>query len=208
MLFRSGWVLKNKINKAEVVPNEQTPEPEPEEKPAENTTAENTSTNTAKNETNTNTTNTSTSSQNTAVTNTTASSSTSSDNGKSKKGKINVETANVRSKASKSSAILNCLDVGDEVTIVAEEGDWYKISSSKVESGYVLKSLITVSDVSNRSAVREETKQEEPVEEEISTVNSSKETDVVNFAKQYLGYSYVLGGKTPESGFDCSGYTR
>ena len=204
----SGWVLKNKINKAEVVPNEQTPEPEPEEKPAENTTAENTSTNTAKNETNTNTTNTSTSSQNTAVTNTTASSSTSSDNGKSKKGKINVETANVRSKASKSSAILNCLDVGDEVTIVAEEGDWYKISSSKVESGYVLKSLITVSDVSNRSAVREETKQEEPVEEEISTVNSSKETDVVNFAKQYLGYSYVLGGKTPESGFDCSGYTR
>lgn len=194
----SGWILKNKINKAEVVPNEQTPEPEPEpeEKPAENTVTENTSTNTA--------TTTNTSSQNTAVTNTTASTSTSSDNGKSKKGKINVETANVRSKASKSSAILNCLDVGDEVTIVAEEGDWYKISSSKVEIGYVLKSLITISDVSNRSAVRDENVESAPQVDAIS----SKGTDVVNFAKQYLGCSYVLGGKTPESGFDCSGYTR
>lgn len=29
---------------------------------------------------------------------------------------------------------------------------------------------------------------------------------VVAFAKQYLGYDYVYGGKDPETGFDCSGF--
>lgn len=29
----------------------------------------------------------------------------------------------------------------------------------------------------------------------------------MEFAKKYLGFSYVLGGKTPETGFDCSGFT-
>ena len=31
---------------------------------------------------------------------------------------------------------------------------------------------------------------------------------VVEYAKNYLGYSYVVGGKTPSSGFDCSGFTK
>ena len=33
-----------------------------------------------------------------------------------------------------------------------------------------------------------------------------KGNDIVSFAKQYLGYSYVLGGTTPSGGFDCSGF--
>ena len=214
----NGWILKNKVNNETVQTSTepQTP-PETNTVPAENTVSDNTSTqNTVTNESknnmvanNTSTSNTNTSSTNTATTNTTASnSSTTTDNSRNGKGKINVETANVRAKASKNSAILNCLDIGDEVTIVAEEGDWYKITSSKVESGYVSKALVTVSDVSNRSAVREEAKSEESVTEELAIIATTKGTDVVSFAKQYLGCSYVLGGKTPDSGFDCSGYTR
>lgn len=34
----------------------------------------------------------------------------------------------------------------------------------------------------------------------------SKGQEVVDLAMQYLGYDYVYGGKSPESGFDCSGF--
>lgn len=134
-----------------------------------------------------------------------------------KTGKINVETAKVRESASSTAKVIEFLDYDDKVTIVAEDGDWYKITSSKA-SGYVNKRLITLQDeVSSRnlSEAREELKPD------TTTVSAKANSDlsnsfeninignqVVDYAKQYLGYSYVIGGKTPESGFDCSGFTR
>lgn len=184
----TGWVLKNNITykKEEVVEEEQ--KPEEENKVEENTVVEDTTA------TNTITTNTNTVSDNiTSVTNA--------------KGKVNVETANVREKASKSSDIIERLDEGDEVTIVEEEGDWYKITSSKVSSGYVSKSLITI--VKDEVSSRSQTESREEVATVEETVNnSSNGAVVVEFAKQFLGTSYVVGGKTPETGFDCSGFTK
>ena len=43
---------------------------------------------------------------------------------------------------------------------------------------------------------------EEPI------IGGSRKNELVEFAKQYLGYSYVSGGHSPETGFDCSGFTR
>ena len=31
-------------------------------------------------------------------------------------------------------------------------------------------------------------------------------TQIVEFAKQYIGYKYTAGGATPATGFDCSGF--
>ncbi len=134
-----------------------------------------------------------------------------------KTGKINVETAKVREKANTSSSIVAFLDYNDTVTIIAEEGDWYKISSEGI-SGYVSKKLVKTS-VSSRSLIegREDIDISAISKEENNSINetlfsetekSTNSVQVAEYAKQFLGKSYVLGGKTPETGFDCSGFTK
>lgn len=39
------------------------------------------------------------------------------------------------------------------------------------------------------------------------TTSKSKGEEIVEYAKKYLGYDYVLGGASPKKGFDCSGLT-
>lgn len=142
----------------------------------------------------------------------------------SKTGIINVETARMRKSASTNSDIIDFLDEDDEVTIIGEENEFYKISTKSKKEGYVSKSLVTEKKVTSRSLgdsrqsfadIEENTSivenDNEQVSEKIdeqSTNNSSKGEEVIEFAKQYLGYSYVLGCSTPETGFDCSGFTK
>jgi len=42
----------------------------------------------------------------------------------------------------------------------------------------------------------------------VITAEATTGQDVVEYAKQFLGISYVWGGNTPEEGFDCSGLTK
>ena len=153
-----------------------------------------------------------------------------------KKGIVNVETANIREKASTTAKRVGFLDYNDEVVILSEENGFYKITSTKID-GYVSKTLITVTDekVSSRSLAEERKeevlrkeeerkKQEESVSknenntevvENVNTLSNNTTAEyslngesVVSYAKQFLGMSYVLGGKTPETGFDCAGFTK
>lgn len=110
-----------------------------------------------------------------------------------------VETARVRKTASTSSDIVEVLDEDDIVTITGEEGNFYRITSEKITSGYISKSLVKQKDVSSRSGMQErENGIEEKEDKNIEQVSSQEEKlhntgeGIVGFAKQFLGYPYVL----------------
>ena len=116
-----------------------------------------------------------------------------------KVGYVNVGTANVRKSASTSSAILFTLKQRVKVDIIGEELDFYKIQVND-EIGFIAKRLISDS-LDAIAALDAPTN---------TTTYSSDGTEtgqgIVDYAKQYLGYKYVLGGTTPSGGFDCSGF--
>lgn len=212
---KSGWILKTKLNtitsqppaQENVAPSTSTEEPvqnvvpnTPTEEPVQNTVPESQTNEASQPETKT------PEETNQAATTT------------KKRGIVIVETARIREKASTDADVIGTLDEDDIVTIEGEEGNFYKISTDKI-NGYVGKSLIKEKDITSRSNVDERIteKKDELVSEEQNNAlnealtagtNSVNGDDIVNFAKQYLGYPYVLGASSPEKGFDCSGFTR
>lgn len=132
-----------------------------------------------------------------------------------KTGYITTDGINFRQKADTDSKVLKTFATNAKVTILKEEGNWYKIKHNDQE-GYVLKTYVSekkVAEVTSRSSVRREetstTQVEEKKQEETKTTTkeaSSKGSQVVAMAKKYLGSRYVYGGASP-SGFDCSGFT-
>ena len=84
-------------------------------------------------------------------------------------GVVNVDTVRVRSKATTESGIVALVSIGDKVTIIEEEGNWYKVKAKdqdgNMKTGYIRKDLLTVKG----KVTTEETpsKVEEPTEKPI-----------------------------------------
>lgn len=60
---------------------------------------------------------------------------------KASTGKVTTETLNLRSEASTNSSVIALLNSGEEVDIISEEGNWYKVKY-KDKEGYVSKDYI------------------------------------------------------------------
>lgn len=202
----SGWITKSKLNTASVAVEQPAVEEQNEqvqsqpEVPQTTTSAENVENTTTEQAEQTQEAQNTTSEGSTAL---------------NKTAVVIVETARVRETPSKTSDIVAILDEDDVVTIVAEEGEFYKIKTNEISSGYISKSLVKEKDVTSRSLTEERTdtvsvEENEALNEALSqeTTPSTKGSEIVEFAKQFLGYPYVLGCSSPESGFDCSGFTR
>lgn len=122
---------------------------------------------------------------------------------------VNYSSIYVRKGPSTSEEVVDTLILNSQVTVIAEDGDWYKVKVDGKE-GYIAKRLLSNSktESTSRSAdEREETQVEQNENSaETTAVASSKGQEIVNYAKQYLGCKYVYGGSGPST-FDCSGFT-
>lgn len=149
-----------------------------------------------------------------------------------KTGYVSAEGLIVREEPTTDSKEIDSLSRNDKVKIVGQTGNWYKIDLDG-KTGYVSAKYISDkkvpettsrsgSTLRNTTATQETTTQEETPKIEEKTVETApaeiKEptpsasgttgAEVVEYAKQYLGYKYVSGGASPVSGFDCSGFTQ
>lgn len=124
---------------------------------------------------------------------------------------------NFREEPNTDSKVLKVFSQNAKVTILEEQGTWYKINHNDQE-GYVLKEYVSNKkvEVTSRSAeertktITKENKTSETNDEKKAepTTNkiSSKGQEAANYVKQFVGCKYVYGGSTPK-GFDCSGLT-
>ncbi len=175
-----GWISSAYLDINSVQETTQEPEEQPEEQPEENTEED----------------------------------ATPSSDYEEKQGYINTTIVNIRAEASTDSDVVGGLEEFTNVTIIGEEDDFYQIRIGNI-TGYVAKRLITIGDSGSRSLnSRGSVSQEVEVESVSATptnnasYNASLGEQIVEEAKQYLGYDYVYAGKSPETGFDCSGFTR
>lgn len=82
--------------------------------------------------------------------------------------KVNVDTANLRETADENSKILKQLSLNDNLEVVEETRDWYKVKNSNV-TGYVRKDLVTV-----------ENKKENTNTSNTSNTQNSENTSIAN----------------------------
>ncbi len=141
---------------------------------------------------------------------------------------VKYDNVNLRGEPSTDSSIVEKLKLNTEVTILKTvDAIWNKVKVGE-NTGYISKDLLASEKQQEDTAQKEEnnqttsrdgettkreetpntTKKEPTVKEEPKKTSSKiTGTDIVAYAKQYLGYDYVYGGASPKTGFDCSGFT-
>ena len=100
-----------------------------------------------------------------------------------KKGYVNESSVNLRKGAGTSNSVVKVLTLNTEVTIVGEEGDWYKVKAGS-SNGYILKEYVSDSKkVTSRSNSASRTENEaentETTSEKESTSNKTNTTNNV-----------------------------
>ena len=119
---------------------------------------------------------------------------------------------NIRKEPSTTADIIMTVEENTALKVIGEEGDWYKVDTSEGEA-YVIKSALssertqTTSRGSlDRKANSDKTTENSSDSNKVASNTSKLGSEIVSYAKKFLGVPYVYGGAT-SSGFDCSGFT-
>lgn len=99
-------------------------------------------------------------------------------------GRVVEDGVNVRTTASTDGEVVVCLEKDDSVDVTGLLNSWYAVSIGDGLEGYIRSDFLTLT----------------------SYKSSAISSDVIEYAKQFLGTRYAYGGSSP-SGFDCSGFT-
>ncbi len=98
-------------------------------------------------------------------------------------GVVNSDTVRVRKKASANndeSPIIELVSIGDKITIIGEDGDWYKVKVNGKE-GYIRKDLLTVegedSTTENPNTTPNEQPSDKPTNAEVPAENNGQLTN-------------------------------
>lgn len=119
---------------------------------------------------------------------------------------VNTSSIYVRKGPSTDTEVVDSLILNATVKVTAENGDWYKVEvDGKI--GYIAKRLLSdkqINTTSRGEVVREEDKENNNQNDKVE--QTSKGSQIVEYAKKYLGCKYVYGASGPST-FDCSGFT-
>lgn len=119
---------------------------------------------------------------------------------------VNTSSIYVRKGPSTDTEVVDSLILNATVKVTAENGDWYKVEVDG-KTGYIAKRLLSdkqINTTSRGEVVREEDKENNTQNDKVE--QTSKGSQIVEYAKKYLGCKYVYGASGPST-FDCSGFT-
>jgi cell wall-associated NlpC family hydrolase len=119
-------------------------------------------------------------------------------------GKLTGNDVLMRDGPSTSHKRIGSFDSGDIVTIIGINNGWYKVRHNG-KTGYIRSDFI---DIIDGTAVAAGTSSGTTTAPQVQKTGNALRDELVSFALQYVGYSYVYGGASPSRGFDCSGLVK